>query len=91
MPPISPIFLPVNRTNDAELFFYNKNKKATLCINADVRLPVRGVILATTAGLAQCAAISQAAGLTPIVKMEFQIEGSHSPELFAEARWYIDR
>lgn len=59
-------------------------RRATIRIDADAGLPTRGAIQANAEGLAQYAAISQAAGLTPIVEPELLIEGTHSPELFAE-------
>ncbi|CAM9798747.1 unnamed protein product [Ascophyllum nodosum] len=59
--------------------------RATIRIDTDAGLPTRGAILANAVGLAQYAAISQAAGLTPIVEPEILIEGTHSPELFAKA------
>eukprot|EP00904_Undaria_pinnatifida_P009402 jgi/Undpi1/5592/HiC_scaffold_2.g00868.m1 len=58
--------------------------RATIRIDADAGLPTREAIFANAEGLAQYAAISQAAGLTPIVEPELLIEGTHSPELFAE-------
>lgn len=63
-------------------------RRATIRIDAEAGLPTRGAILANAADLAQYAAISQAAGLTPIVEPELLIEGTHSPELFAEVRCF---
>lgn len=63
---------------------YHLGRRATIRIDAEAGLPTRGAILANAADLAQYAAISQAAGLTPIVEPELLIEGNHSPELFAE-------
>ncbi|CAM9443449.1 unnamed protein product, partial [Hapterophycus canaliculatus] len=59
--------------------------RATIRIDAEAGLPTYGAIQANATGLARYAAISQAAGLTPIVEPEILIEGTHSPELFAEA------
>ncbi|CAM9501554.1 unnamed protein product [Pylaiella littoralis] len=58
--------------------------RATIRIDAEAGLPTRDAIHANAVGLARYAAISQAAGLTPIVEPELLIEGAHSPELFAE-------
>ena len=63
-----------------------RRRRATIRIDEDAGLPTRGAILANAEGLAQYAAISQAAGLTPIVEPEILIEGTHSPELFAEVK-----
>lgn len=61
-------------------------RRATIRIDAEAGLPTRGAIHANAVGLARYAALSQAAGLTPIVEPEILIEGTHSPELFAEVR-----
>ncbi|CAM9316515.1 unnamed protein product [Ectocarpus sp. 6 AP-2014] len=58
--------------------------RATIRIDAEAGLPTRDAIHANAVGLARYAALSQAAGLTPIVEPEILIEGTHSPELFAE-------
>lgn len=47
-------------------------------------MPTRKAIQANATELARYAAISQACGLVPIVEPEILIEGTHSPELFAE-------
>lgn len=59
-------------------------RRATIRIDEEAGLPTHGAIQANAVGLARYAAISQAAGLTPIVEPELLIEGTHSPELFAE-------
>ena len=73
--PSAPVTATPNGGND---------RRATIRIDADAGLPTREAIFANAEGLAQYAAISQAAGLTPIVEPELLIEGTHSPELFAE-------
>lgn len=61
-------------------------RRATIRIDAEAGLPTLGAIHANAVGLARYAALSQAAGLTPIVEPEILIEGTHGPELFAEVR-----
>ncbi|CAM9294175.1 unnamed protein product [Sphacelaria rigidula] len=58
--------------------------RATIRIDEEAGLPTTKAIQANASQLAQYAVISQAAGLTPIVEPEILIEGTHSPELFAE-------
>lgn len=64
------------------------SRRATIRIDKEAGLPTRGAILANATELARYAVISQAAGLMPIVEPEILIDGTHSPELFAEVIIY---
>lgn len=65
------------------------DRRATIRIDEKAGLPTTKAIRANASQLAQYAVISQAAGLTPIVEPEILIEGTHSPEVFAEVRWIM--
>ncbi|CAN0053699.1 unnamed protein product [Discosporangium mesarthrocarpum] len=58
--------------------------RATIRIDDEEDLPKWAAIEVNATQLAEYARISQAAGLVPIVEPEILIEGTHSPERFAE-------
>lgn len=60
------------------------DRRTTIRIDEEAGLPTYDAIQRNAIQLAQYAAVSQAAGLVPIVEPEILIEGTHSPELFAE-------